>query len=73
MIEDRNELFGRVYLNKRKTKNVCVCAGINSGLAHSKCHVAIYMYAVLCACVITERKGKINIHGMCQIIKMKCF
>lgn len=25
MIEDRNELFGRVYLNKRKTKNVCVC------------------------------------------------
>lgn len=67
MIEDRNELFGRVYLNKRKTKNVCVCvcAGINSGLAHSKCHVAIYMYAVLCACVITERKGKINISMGC--------
>lgn len=26
---------------------MCVCAGINSGLAHSKCHVAIYMYACL--------------------------
>lgn len=59
ILPNRNEPLGRVYL-KRKTYNVCVCEGIDSDLAYSKCHVAIYiyMYDALCACVIAERKGK---------------
>lgn len=64
ILTNRNEPFGRVYL-KRKTYNVCVCEGIDSDLAYSKCHVAIYIYIVYVWCPLRLRdhgtEGKINI------------
>lgn len=42
-----NYLVECILIREKQRMCVCVCAGINSGLAHSKCHVAIYMYACL--------------------------